>query len=505
MKGLCLMEKTTLKKPVRYVGIKENLIYGIANSGQVFSYNMFAGTYLSIFFVKVFGIPSEAVATMVFILGIWDTVNDPLMGAIIDKTRTRYGKLRPYLLLVPLPLSIATILFWSGPVLLQNTKELTVKIVYMYASYLIWEFFYTLGDVPFWSMSAAISPTPSDRARAIASARIISSVLGGISTAIMLPVLMDLSTNGKIAMNLKEVFALCGLVSGFVLLALFSLAGLFVKERVVQEVEQVKFVDCFKYMFKNKPLLMIILSNILSTFTGIGGIFSGYFFVEVLQAMSWNTVISLLGGIGAVIGYVTMALARKRLGSLKIMIYNTVISSVTSVIAFIIAFKNYETWYVVIPILTGRNIVSNIFSTYNSVASTEVIADCVDYMEWKTGVRNEGMAFSTLTFLGKLSSRASTAIATALLPLIGYIVREYTDADGMVQSTATCTEAFGKPTQFWLWAFSTVIPGVLGLLAIVPLLFYDLHGKKLELIRSELAEKRHEMALKMNEGGTENG
>ena len=143
------MEKTAAQKTVRYVGIKENLIYGLANSGQVFSYNMFAGTYLSIFFVKVFGIPSGAVATMVFILGIWDTINDPLMGAIIDKTRTRYGKLRPYLLLVPLPLAIATILFWGGPLLLQNTKELTVKIIYMYASYLIWEFFYTLGDVPF--------------------------------------------------------------------------------------------------------------------------------------------------------------------------------------------------------------------------------------------------------------------------------------------------------------------------------------------------------------------
>lgn len=105
------MEKSTLQKPVRYVGIKENLIFGIANAGQVFSNNMFAGTFLSIFFVKVFGIPSEAVATMVLILGIWDTVNDPLMGAMVDKTRTRYGKLRPYLLLVPLPLSVATILF----------------------------------------------------------------------------------------------------------------------------------------------------------------------------------------------------------------------------------------------------------------------------------------------------------------------------------------------------------------------------------------------------------
>ena len=90
-------------KEKRYVSPKETLAYGLANSGQVFGYNLVAGGYLSLFFTKVFGIPSAAVATMILFLGIWDTVNDPLMGAVIDKTRTRYGKLRPYLLFVPLP------------------------------------------------------------------------------------------------------------------------------------------------------------------------------------------------------------------------------------------------------------------------------------------------------------------------------------------------------------------------------------------------------------------
>ena len=201
------------KKEIRYVGVKENLLFGLANAGQCFSYNMFTGSFLSLFFVRVFGIPPGAVATMLLVLGIWDTVNDPIMGGIVDKTHTRYGKLRPYLLFVPIPLSVTTILFWGGPLLLQNTRELTVKIVYMYLSYLLWEFFYTLGDVPYWSMSAAMSPSPSDRTRAIATARFLSGFIGGIATVVLLPVLIDLSNTGKIGWSLREVFAFSGLIS----------------------------------------------------------------------------------------------------------------------------------------------------------------------------------------------------------------------------------------------------------------------------------------------------
>ena len=211
---------------IRYVGIKENLAYGFANAGQVFGYNLFAGSYLSMFFVKVFGIPSQAVATMILVLGIWDTINDPLMGGIIDKTRTRYGKLRPYLILVPLPLSIITVVFWSGPLLMQNVADVTLKTIFMYISYFVWEFFYTIGDVPFWGMSTAISPSPSDRTRAISSARFISGLVGGLSGTI-LPVLIDLSQNNVIGWILMQVFAFMRLLEGMLVFGLFSLTGSF--------------------------------------------------------------------------------------------------------------------------------------------------------------------------------------------------------------------------------------------------------------------------------------
>ena len=266
-------------KEIRYVGVKENLAYGFANAGQVFGYNLVAGGYLSLFFTKVFGIPAAAVSTMILFLGIWDAVNDPLMGSIIDKTRTRYGKLRPYLILVPLPLAITTIMLFAGPEILADAKSTTVKIVYMYISYFIWEFFYTLGDVPFWSLSTAISPNPNDRTRAISSARFISSIIGGLSPTFLV-VMMDLSNNGKWKLTLSQDFLILAIIAGTLGMGLFSLAGWKTKERVVQTVKEPSVIDGFKVLFKNKPLLLIICSNLIGTLGGLASVFQTYYYSE---------------------------------------------------------------------------------------------------------------------------------------------------------------------------------------------------------------------------------
>ena len=484
---------------IRYVGVKENLAYGFANAGQVFGYNLFAGSYLSMFFVKVFGIPSQAVATMILVLGIWDTINDPLMGSIIDKTRTRYGKLRPYLILVPLPLSIITVVFWSGPLLMQNVADVTLKTIFMYISYFVWEFFYTIGDVPFWGMSTAISPSPSDRTRAISSARFISGLIGGISGTI-LPVLIDLSQNNVIDWNLKQVFAFMGLLAGIFVIGLFSLAGIFTRERVVQSVQENSIFDGFKYLFKNKPLMMIVLSNVLGTLSSVAGVFGNYYYNEVLNMMSLSLVVGLFGTISGYAAYAFLPKIKKKLDNRQIIFMISIIRAVVGTLTFLAGYKYYDVWYVAIPILAIQNIFFGFFGTVNMIVPTEMIGDTVDYMEWKTGVRNEGISFSVLTFVGKLTSSVSTSVATALLPLIGYSVVNNTLADGTVETIATCTSAGGHPTQFWLWTFFTVVPNVLGLISLLPFFFYDLRGEKLKKIRSEMKVRRAELSKQVSGG-----
>lgn len=480
------------KKEIRYVGIKENLAYGFANAGQVFGYNLVAGGYLSLFFIKVFGIPEKAVAAMIFFLGIWDTVNDPIMGGIVDRTRTRYGKLRPYLLIVPIPLAIATVMLFAGPEILGNVKSTTVKIVYMYVSYFIWEFMYTIGDVPFWGMSTAISPSPSDRTRAISTARFISSILGGLATTLLV-VMMDLTNNKAWGLTLSQDFLILSLIAAFMILTLFSLAGRKTTERVVQTIKEPSIIDGFKVMIKNRPLLIIIIGNVIGALAGISEVFKTYYFSEVLNLNSAILWINLPGTLFGYLAYILIPKLKKRFDNRQIVILNLITRAVVGVFVFFIGLKFYKTNVVVISILLMvQNFIFSFFNTVNMVIPTEMIGDTVDYMEWKTGERNEGISFSVLTFVSKLTSSMSTSIGTAILPIIGL---------SFVKNAAGESVAVkGGNTDLYIWALFTFIPYLIGLLSLIPYSFYDLTGEKLENIRAEMKVRRQQLSKEVSGG-----
>ncbi len=486
------MEMAEIKEK-RYVSPKETLAYGLANSGQVFGYNLVAGGYLSLFFTKVFGIPSAAVATMILFLGIWDTFNDPLMGAVIDKTRTRYGKLRPYLLFVPLPLAVTTILLFSGPLILADTKQTVVKIVYMYVSYFMWEFFYTIGDIPFWGLSAAISPLPADRTRCISSARFLSGIIGGLSTTFLV-LLMDLSENNIIPLSLPQVFCLMAVIAGTFGIGLFSLAGLRCKERVVQSVKEPSIIEGFAVLVKNRPLLLIVCGNIIGTLGGLAGVFQTYYFAEVININSLMLIINLPGTILGFVTYLIIPKLKKRFDNRQIIFLNGITRAVTAVAVFLIGMNSYGNIKVVVPLLLLQNLIFSFFNTVNMVIPTEMIGDTIDYMEWKTGERNEGVSFSVLTFIGKLTGSVSTSVATALLPFIGlsYV------SDGAQQVAVK-----GDHTDLWIWAFYILIPHLLGLLGLIPYFWYDLTGDKLASIRADLKVRQEEISKKVSGGAAD--
>ena len=484
---------TENKGDIRYVGVKETLAYGIANAGQCFGYNIIAGSYLSLFFTKVFGVPPEAVAAMMLFLGLWDTFNDPLMGTIVDKTRTRYGKLRPYLLIIPIPLGLATILLFAGPQLLGDKVEVTAKIIYMFVTYFFWELFYTLGDVPFWGMSAAISPSPSDRTRVISSARFISGILGGISTPI-LTVLMDLSNNGTIPLSLSQVFLLMSIISATYGMGLFSLAGFCTKERVVQSVKEPSVLDGFKALLRNKPLLLIVIGNVLSAISGIGGFFQAYYYSEVVEMNSLTIIISLPGTILGFITYLLIPKVKEKFDNRQIIFLNGFVRLICGIAVFLVGVKCFTNLWVVVPLLMVQNLLFSFFNTINMVIPTEMIGDTIDYMEWKTGERNEGISFSVLTFVGKLTGSISGTIGNLLLPLIGLSFVQ-------ISATETMTVKAYDYTDTLIWGMFTLAPAVLGLLPLIPYIWYDLTGEKLRQVREEMAERRTVLSAQVSGGG----
>lgn len=485
------MTENKLQK--RYVGVKETVIYGIANGGQCIGYNLIR-SQINMYLFFVLGVDWKYITALMGFMTFWDAFNDPLMGSIVDKTRTRYGKLRPYLMFVPIPLGIMTVLFFGGATFLRGVESEMVRVIYMFVTYFLWEFFYTIGDIPFWGLSAAISPNPLDRSKVIKSARFISGIIGGIP-GIIITACIGLHDDGKLPFSLATLFLVLGIVGGTIGMVLFSLAGFCTKERIVPKNEEPKLLDCFRYLFKNKPLLMLTLSSLIGTLEGIGGNFTTYYYSFSLGMAELSILAGLPGTIAGFSTYAVMSKLEKRWSSKQIVTRVSLINAGVTVIIFLLGCRYYRNPAVIVPLLAIQGVSSSICGSIKAVIPTKMIGETVDYMEWKTGERNEGMGFSILTFIGKLTGSLSTTIATALMPILGFIQQK--NAQGDVEWFLP--ENGPVNTRFWMWGLVTCIPTVLGLLALIPYKFYNLDKEKLDTIQREILRNRETSPLSVKE------
>ena len=162
--------------------------FGLAGLGQNMIYN-FSATYIMIFYTDMMKLLPAAVGTLMLIARIWDAINDPIMGSIVDRTRTKWGKLRPYLFIVPIPMAIITILTFYVPDL-----PMSMRLIYAYATYIAWDMIFTVSDVPYWGLSAAMSQDPKERLSILSYARILCNL--GMAISIIVPPLIISAFNG---------------------------------------------------------------------------------------------------------------------------------------------------------------------------------------------------------------------------------------------------------------------------------------------------------------------
>lgn len=170
---------------------------------------------------------------------------------------------------------------------------------------------------------------------------------------------------------------------------------------------------------------------------------------------------------------------KKRFNNKQIVITMTVICGILPAITFILGYNNMKSMAVMVPLLMLQGSLNALFNGVRMVIPTEMIGDTVDYMEWKTGKRSEGMSFSILTFISKFTGAMSRSMGTALLTAIGYVT-----------SSTNAIVPQSMHTQKGIFAMFTIIPGLLGIIGIIPLFFYDLVGEKQKKILKELAERR---------------
>lgn len=462
------------------VGRGEIAAYGIAGGGQNLAYGLITG-YLMYYYVNVFHIDPRVVGLMLFVEGIWDVVNNPLAGMVIDRTRSRHGKMLPYLRWCIAPLAVFTVLLFAGPYLIRDTSSFSpAKIAFMFLSYFAWEIFYTITDVAYWGLSAAISPDAKERRRVMTFNNAAVNV-GSSLPFVVVPFLLDYAATDGAVFDMRAVFMLLGVVAGVVGIGLFSLAGFFVHERVEQSQEGSSFRESLHELLHNPGLRLIILSGLIRSLSGVSSVFMTYYFIDVLGYASLSVLVNIPTVITWAFSYALLKPIRRRFDARQFTIFGAVLTGTIWFAVFLIGLRFYRSVPVMVPVLMVANGLFGLINAPVNIVQNEMLADTTDYSEWTTGKRSEGVSFSLRIATTKIGSTVVQAFGSVLLSMIGYVT--LADEARVVQSDAV---------QFRIFVLFALVPGVFYLLSAVPLIFYDLVGEKLETMRAQLSQRRSE-------------
>ncbi len=392
------------------VSVKEKIAYGLGDTASniVFQSVML---FLSFFYTDIFGISPAVVGTLFLVVRIFDAITDPLMGAMTDRTQTKYGKFRPYLLWLAVPFAVISVLAFTTPDFTEQGK-----VIYAFVTYALLMIVYTAINIPYSALGGVITADPKERV-SVQSYRFVFGMLGGlIVTAFTLPLVEWLGAGDK-AKGYQLTIAAMSIVG--VLMFLICFAG--TKERVSTPKQNTTFKQDIASMWQNDQWR--ILSTV-AFFILIGMVMRNtlaiYYVKYFLLREDLITAFITLGMIGNILGCAIVPTVVKRL--CKIKVYRSVVF-----VAAVMCLGSY--WVKPDQLVLAFTIyfVGNIFLQMGTPLLWAKIADTVDYGHYKTGVRITGMTYSSVVFFIKLGLALGGAIVGWLLAYYGYIA-------GMVQS-----------------------------------------------------------------------
>lgn len=456
---------------------KERLIYGISNGGQVMGYSL-VSSYLMYYYVNIFAIDAGIVSIIFLIGGIWDIINNPLIGTFIDRKNNSNGKLTHLIRIFTPFQAVATILIFMGPIFIKSSSDHSpAKIIYLLITYFLWEFFYSVTDVSFGGLAAVISPNPIERQKAISTASICVQ-LSGSCVFVLIPMILDLSKSGRLGISLSEVFMGIGIIAGIVGVGLFALSGYCVKERIIQKKAIQPVKELLSGLASNKPLILLLLSNLILSFAGIGEAFSTYYYFDVLGYASLSIITSTPAFIISLFSYSLIKTAKKRFNNKTIIIGSNLTVGAFQLVLFFIGLHHFQNIKIMLPAIILCNCITGLFGGIFNTLPTEMLTEAADYAEWKMGVRMEGIAFSLKNSVVKVYGTLAQGLAALLLSLIGYVSSE----QPIVQNNTV---------QRRIWIIFSLTPAVIRILCTLPICFYDIVGEKRKQMFNELKQLRN--------------
>lgn len=449
---------------------REKIGYGVGAIGLDLSYGMFY-SFLSYYLSSVLGLKEGFLLLLTPLARIWDGINDPMMGTIVDNTRTKHGKYRPWILIGAVCNAIVLFLLFTN-FGLSGTK----LYIYIGFMYVFWGMTNTMADIPYWSMVPSFTSDPSDRNMVSTVARTFSGLGQGIitiATPIVLPLLSSGITTDKgySASGFSRWAGICSCL--LVLFALICVLSTKEKNVVYDKKTKFSFKKIFKVIAKNDQLVVFMVVAMLSNAGWY--LTSGtavYYFTDVLGEPTGQSLFQTIGAVGSVLGLLVIPILSKWMSKKKI--YQV------SLIATILGYVLMYVFGPVLKITIALDIAYIISSTGIAsmfVAQTIFLADIVDYGEYKNGERNESITFSMKGFLQKMAYTIQTIILFCGLGLVNYN-----------EQITSATKALNDTTKNAIGFICFGIPPVLILLSLI------IFSKKFKLY-GELADKVHQFIV----------
>ncbi len=477
----------------RYVGMRETMWYIIFDMCQSFNIN----TYSNRFITNILQIDLDYQTLVNGVNGVWDIVNDIFIGAIVDRTRTRWGKFKPYLVALGIPVTLMTNLYWLLPLMFPNSSPKNIpKFMTYFILAIVREGAGTFRGIAQTGMLATITPHPVDRTRLITQAQFWSGALGERLPEQIMTVILDLIGNKVINLSLTKTFVFMGnfttVVSGVAALIFCVMT----RERIMQSVEKPSVMQGIRSILNNKPILLMTLSRTLSGFS-VGGSKSDYY-IDVLNFASLVFFAGIPAGLLGPLPYALVPWFRRHFSSRTLYILGTYIGDILMVPVFFfgaIGGRKNGLYKRVVPIgiaMATWEVLFVLFYGVRKVIPNEMYNEAMDYCEWKNGYRTEAMTTVAKGLAEKLSSLVSSLISLQLKKLIGYDITAY--SRGTAQT---------DKTKFGLFAMFTIVPSITTALGIIPMLFYDLSGEKREKMYAELLVRRASLSKQAAAGDAE--
>ncbi len=454
------------------VSLREKIGYGFGDAASSMFWKIFT-FYLAIFYTDVFGISAAAAGTMFLVTRIWDTANDPIMGIIGDRTKSRWGKFRPYLLWIAFPFAIIGVLLFTTP-----DFGTTGKLVYAYITYTLMMMAYTAINVPYASLLGVMTANGNDRTT-LASYRMTFAFGGSLLVLALYQPLVSLFQNAGVKTETSYQFTM--VVIGAVAVLFFLLTFSWTRERIKPPKQQQQSLkEDVKNLMKNIPWFVLLGAGVMtlifnSVRDGVAVYYFKYYILDETAValskltISYSTLYLGLGQAFNILGVIMAKPISARIGKRKTFMFAMLGAAVLSVF-FYFCNRDAVVYVYILQALVSfcaGIIFPLLWSMY---------ADTADFSEWQTGRRATGLVFSASSMTQKLGWTLGGSITMWLLAFYGFKAN---------------VEQMPETINGIKYMFS-IFPGIGALLSAFFIYFYKLDDKKMLRIEKDLEARRNE-------------